>query len=79
MNTAGHGQVLTLAEIEAAITGGSAAAGQVTVIVDNGTSTFVYTDQDANAGTDGTGLILQVTLIGITGATGLATGDLISI
>jgi len=78
-NTAGGG-VMTLTEIETAITAGSAATGQATIIIDNGTSTFIYTDQDANADAGaGAGLILQATLIGITGATALATGDLISV
>jgi hypothetical protein len=78
-NTALADGVMSLADIETAITAGGAATGQVTVIVDNGTSTFVYTDQAAqtDAGS-GAGLILQVTLVGITGATAVATGDFIS-
>ncbi|MCX7075838.1 MAG: hypothetical protein NTZ45_03580, partial [Methylococcales bacterium] len=79
-NTAGGTGVMSLTEIETAITAGSAATGQATIIIDNGTSTFIYTDQDANADAGaGAGLILQATLIGITGATALATGDLISV
>ena len=79
-NTAGGAGVMSLTEIETAITAGSAAAGQATIIIDNGTSTFIYTDQaaDADAGS-GAGMILQATLIGITGATALATADLISV
>ena len=79
-NTAGGAGVMSLTEIETAITAGSAATGQATIIIDNGTSTFIYTDQAAetDAGS-GAGLILQATLIGITGATALATGDLISV
>jgi hypothetical protein len=78
-NTAGADGELTLTQIETAITAGNAATGQVTVIVDNGTSTFVYTDSAAetDAGS-GTGLILQVTLVGITGSTAVATGDFVS-
>jgi len=79
-NTAGSTGVLTLAQIETAITAGDNATGQVTVIIDNGTNTLIYTDQAAQTDAGGgAGLILQATLIGITGATGLATGDLISV
>jgi hypothetical protein len=79
-NTAGHAQVLTLTEIETAITAGSAATGEMVLLLDNGTDTLVYFD--AAAETDarsGAGLILVGTLSGITGATALATGDLISV
>jgi hypothetical protein len=67
-------------QIETAITAGSAATGQVTVIIDNGTDTLVFTDAavETDAGS-GAGLILQVTLVGVTGATAAATGDLISL
>jgi hypothetical protein len=78
-NTAGHAQVLTLAEIETAITAGSAATGQVTLLIDDGTNTAIYVDQAAqtDAGS-GAGLLLVGTLYGISGVTALATGDLIS-
>jgi hypothetical protein len=79
-NTAGAAGVMTLAEIETAIEQGTAATGQVTVLIDNGTDTLVYFD--AAAQTDagaGAGMILVATLVGITGATALATGDLISL
>ena len=79
LNTTGNAGVLTLAQIETAITAGAAATGQATIIVDDGTSTFVYCDQAAEAGTDGAGLILQVTLVGITGAGTVITGDFISV
>jgi hypothetical protein len=77
-NTAGHAQVLTLAEIEGAITAGNSATGAGVIVIDNGTSTFVYHDANMNSGSDGAGLILQATLVGVTGSTGIATGDLIS-
>lgn len=78
-NTAGHAQVLTLAEIEGAIAAGSAATGQATVVIDNGTDTLIYADQLAQTDGSGAGLILVGTLAAITGATAIATGDLISI
>ena len=78
-NTAGHAQVLTLAEIEGAIAAGSAATGQATVVIDNGTDTLIYVDQLAQTDGSGAGLILVGTLAAITGATAIATGDLISI
>ena len=77
-NTAGGAGVMTLTEIEAAITAGSAATGQATILIDNGTDTLIYFDAAAEADA-GAGLILVGTLSGITGATALATGDLISV
>ena len=80
LNTTGNAGVLTLTQIETAITAGTAATGQATIIVDDGTSTFVFVDQAAqtDAGA-GAGLILQVTLVGITGAGTVITGDFISV
>lgn len=79
-NTAGVTGEMSLTEIETAITAGSAATGQATILIDNGTDTLVYFDLAAqtDAGS-GAGLILVATLVGITGATALATGDLISV
>jgi len=80
LNTAGAAGVMTLTEIETAITAGSAATGEMVLLLDNGTSTLVY--YDLNAETDagsGAGLILVATLVGVTGTTALATNDLISI
>jgi Ca2+-binding RTX toxin-like protein len=76
LNTAGANGVLTLALIETAIAAGANATGQVTVIIENATGTYIYTDQAAqtDAGA-GAGLILQASLIGVTS---VATGDLIS-
>jgi hypothetical protein len=78
-NTAGATGEMSLTEIETAITAGSAATGQATILIDNGTDTLVYFDLAAqtDAGS-GAGMILVATLVGITGATALATGDLIS-
>jgi hypothetical protein len=71
---------MSLTEIETAITAGGAATGEAVIVIDNGTDTLVYFDlaaqTDAGAGA---GLILVATLIGITGATSIATGDFISI
>lgn len=79
-NTKGHAQVLTLAEIETAIEQGTAATGQATILIDDGTDTMVYFDAAAQTdASGGAGLILVATLIGVTGATALATGDLISV
>ena len=79
-NTAGAAGVMSLAEIEAAIVAGDNATGQATIIIDNGTDTLVYFDLAAQTdATGGAGLILVATLVGITGATALATGDLISV
>ena len=69
---------LTLTQIETAVTAGAAATGETFFLVDNGTSTLVYFD--AAAETDagaGAGMILMATLVGITGTTALATGDLL--
>jgi len=79
-NTAGDAEVLTLAEIEAAITAGSSATGEAVVLIDDGTDTRVYFDSAAqtDAGS-GAGLILLATLVGVTGPTALATNDLISV
>jgi S-layer protein len=71
---------LTLTQIETAVTAGAAATGETFFLVDNGTSTLVYFD--AAAETDagaGAGMILLATLVGITGATAMATGDLLVI
>jgi len=70
---------LTTAQIETAITAGSAATGETYILVDDGTNTKVYFDAAAetDAG-NGAGMILLVTLMGVTGATALATGDLVS-
>jgi hypothetical protein len=79
-NTAGSAGVQTIAQIETAITAGTNATGQVTILVDNGTSTLVYFDAAAQAdAANGAGMILIATLVGVTGATALATGDLISV
>jgi len=78
-NTAGHAQVLTLAEIETAITNGALATGETVVLVDNGADTSIYFDLAAQTGTTGTGLILVGTLSAIHGTTALATNDLISV
>jgi S-layer protein len=77
LNTAGSTGVLTLAQIETAIAAGDNATGQVTVIIENATGTYIYTDQAAqtDAGA-GAGLILQASLIGVAL---VATGDLISV
>lgn len=76
LNTAGSTGVLTLAQIEAAIVAG-AATGQVTVVIENATGTFIYVDQAAETdAVGGAGLILQATL---TGVALIATGDLISV
>ena len=71
---------MSLADIETAIAAGSAATGEAVVLIDNGTSTSIYFDTaaEADAGS-GAGLILVGTLTGITGTTGLATGDLVSV
>ena len=71
---------LTLAEIETALTAGSAATGQATILLDNGADTLIYFDAaiQTDAGS-GAGLVLIGTLVGVTGTTALATGDLISI
>jgi hypothetical protein len=79
-NTAGAGGVMTIAEIETAIEQGTAATGQATILIDNGTDTLVYFDLAAQTdGVGGAGMILVATLVGITGTTALATGDLISL
>lgn len=71
---------LTLTQIETAVTAGAAATGETFFLIDNGTNTLVYFD--AAAETDagaGAGMILLATLVGITGATAMATGDLLVI
>jgi Ca2+-binding RTX toxin-like protein len=79
-NTAGAAGVMSLADIETAIAAGSAATGEVVVLIDNGTSTSIYFDAAAETdAVSGAGLILVGTLTGITGATALATGDLVSV
>jgi hypothetical protein len=79
-NTKNGAGVMTIAEIETAITAGSAATGETVVLIDDGTDTFVYFDlaAETDAGS-GAGMILVATLVGVTGATALATGDLISV
>jgi len=79
-NTSGGAGEMSLTEIETAITAGSAATGEAVILVDNGTNTLVYFDlaAETDAGS-GAGLILVATLVGITGSTALATGDLISV
>jgi Ca2+-binding RTX toxin-like protein len=83
LNTAGGTGVLTLTQIETAITAGSAATGEMVLILDNGTNTEIYFDGAAQTdASGGAGLILNATLVGITGAAAappLATGDLISV
>lgn len=71
---------LTLAQIETALAAGSAATGQATILLDNGTDTFIYIDTavETDAGA-GAGLILIATLVGVTGTTALGTGDLVSV
>ena len=81
-NTAGGSGVMTLAEIEAAIVAGSAATGEAVILIDDGASTRIYVDLQAEsspAAGVGTGLTLVGTLSGITGVSALATGDLISV
>ena len=78
-NTAGVAGVMLLTEIETAIEQGSAATGEAVILIDNGTDTLVYFDAAAETDSAGAGLILVATLVGVTGATGLATGDLISV
>ncbi len=81
-NTAGGTGVMTLAEIEAAIVAGSAAIGEAVVLIDDGASTHIYADLEADSVPvtgAGTGLILLGTLSGVTGVAALATGDLISV
>ena len=81
-NTAGGAGVMTLAEIEAAIVAGSAANGETVILIDDGTSTHIYADLEADSVPTtgaGTGLILLGTLSGVTGVSALATGDLISV
>ena len=81
-NTAGGAGVMTLAEIEAAIVAGSAANGETVILIDDGTSTYIYADLEANSVPTtgaGTGLILLGMLSGVTGVSALATGDLISV
>ena len=71
-----HG--LTLTQIETAVTAGAAATGETFFLIDNGTNTLLY--HDAASQTDagaGAGMILFATLVGITGTTALATGDLL--
>lgn len=70
---------LSTTQIETAITAGTAATGETYILVDNGTNTLVYFDAAAetDAG-NGAGMILLVTLMGVTGATALVTGDLVS-
>ena len=71
---------MTLTQIETAVTAGAAATGETFFLIDNGTNTLVYFD--AAAQTDagaGAGMILLATLVGITGATAMATGDLLVI
>ena len=69
---------LTFAQIEAAITAGSSATDQTTILIDNGTDTLIYFDvaAETDAGA-GTGLILVGTLLGITGTTAFAGSDLV--
>jgi S-layer protein len=71
---------LTLTQIETAVTAGANATGETFFLIDNGTSTLVYFDAasqtDAGAGA---GMILLATLVGITGTTAMATGDLLVI
>jgi hypothetical protein len=63
-------------EISAAVTAGTNAADQLTILVDNGAGPFGYTDQDVNASPgDSSYMILQSTLINITVATAVATND----
>ena len=71
---------LTTTQIETSIAAGSAATGEAYILVDNGTNTLVYFDAAAetDAG-NGAGMILLVTLMGVTGATALVTGDLVSV
>jgi ethanolamine utilization microcompartment shell protein EutS len=78
-NTTGADGVLTLTQIETALVAGSAATGQATVVIDNGTDILIYIDQavQTDAGS-GAGLILVGTLSAVTGATAVATGDFIS-
>jgi S-layer protein len=71
---------LTLTQIETAVTAGANATGETFFLIDNGTNTLVYFD--ALAQTDagaGAGMILLATLVGITGTTAMATGDLLVI
>jgi len=77
-NDAGGG-ALSLTQIETAITAGSAATGEGLVVVDAGTNSLIYYDAafETDAGS-GAGLILVGSLMGITGTTGIATGDLLS-
>ena len=67
---------MTLTQIETAITAGSAATGEMILILDDGTNTKVYFDAAAqtDAGS-GAGLILLATLNGLTGVA-LATNDI---
>ena len=81
-NTAGGSGVMTLAEIETAIVAGSAATGEAVILIDDGASTRIYVDLQAEsspAAGVGTGLTLVGALSGITGVSALATGDLISV
>lgn len=81
-NTSGGLGEMTLAEIETAIVAGSSATGEAVILIDDGQKTLIYVDLEAEAvptAGAGGGLILVGTLLGVTGSTGLATGDLVSL
>lgn len=81
-NTASGFGTLTIAQIEAAVEAGSAATGEVVILIDDGASTRIYVDLQAETlpvTGAGSGLILIGTLSGVTGVTAMATGDLISV
>jgi hypothetical protein len=80
-NITGGTGFLTLAEIEAALVSGGGATGETVLLIDDGTSTNIYIDFEAQSAPStgaGTGLILVGILSGVTGDGALFSGDLIS-
>jgi hypothetical protein len=80
LNQSGQNGTQTLAQIETALAAGTAATGEGLVVVDGATNTLVYYDAalQTDAGS-GAGLILVGSLMGVTGTTGVATGDFLSV
>lgn len=71
---------LSLAQIESAVTAGSAATGETYFFIDTGVDTLVYFDRLAQVDNGaGAGMVLLATLVGVTGPTALKTGDVLEV
>ncbi len=71
---------LSLAQIESAVTAGSAATGETYFFIDTGVDTLVYFDRFAEIDNGaGAGMVLLATLVGVTSPTALKTGDVLEV